>query len=50
MKRNNHTGINSKENLWGWAFVAFGTFLIGLFVFYPMVQAFINVITIRKRK
>lgn len=41
MKRKVSTGINSKENLWGWAFVALGTFLIGLFVFYPMVQAFI---------
>ena len=41
MKRKNHTGMNSKENLWGWIFVALGTFLLGLFVFYPMVQSLI---------
>ena len=41
MKRKNHTGMNSKENLWGWIFVSLGTFLLGLFVFYPMVQSLI---------
>ncbi len=41
MKRKSGTGINSKENFWGWAFASIGTFLIGLFVFYPMVQSFI---------
>ena len=39
MKRKVSAGINSKENLWGWIFIALGTFLIGLFVFYPMVQS-----------
>ena len=41
MKRKNHVGMNSKENLWGWIFVSLGTFLLGLFVFYPMVQSLI---------
>lgn len=41
MKRKNHTGMNSKENLWGWGFASLGIFLIGLFVFYPMVQSLI---------
>lgn len=41
MKRKNHTGMNSKENLWGWIFVSLATFLLGLFVFYPMVQSLI---------
>ena len=41
MKRNNGTGINSKENFWGWSFVSISTLLIGLLVFYPMVQSFI---------
>jgi len=41
MKRKNHTGMNSKENFWGWIFVSLGTFLLGLFVFYPMVQSLI---------
>lgn len=41
MKRNNHAGLNSKENMWGWIFIAGGTFLIGLLVFYPMVQSLI---------
>ena len=33
--------MNSKENFWGWIFVSLGTFLIGLFVFYPMIQSLI---------
>lgn len=33
MKRKIGSGINSKENFWGWIYVALGTFLIGLFVF-----------------
>jgi len=41
MKRTSRAGINSKENLWGWIFVSLGTFLIGLFVFYPMIQSLI---------
>jgi len=41
MKRKTGTGINSKENLWGWGFVGLGTIFIGLFVFYPMVQSLI---------
>ncbi|AGF54603.1 lactose/L-arabinose transport system permease protein [Clostridium saccharoperbutylacetonicum] len=41
MKRNNHAGLNSKENMWGWIFISGGTFLIGLLVFYPMVQSLI---------
>ncbi|MDR3595968.1 sugar ABC transporter permease [Clostridium sp.] len=41
MKRKNGAGINSKENFWGWIFVSLGTFLIGLFVFYPMIQSLI---------
>lgn len=41
MKRKNQTGINSKENFWGWSFASIGIFLIGLFVFYPMVQSLI---------
>ena len=41
MKRNNHAGLNSKENMWGWIFIAGGTFLIGLLVFYPMIQSLI---------
>jgi lactose/L-arabinose transport system permease protein len=32
-------GINSRENLWGWTFVSLGTVLIGIFVFYPMIQS-----------
>ena len=39
MKHKKVAGINSKENLWGWIFIALGTFFIGLFVFYPMVQS-----------
>lgn len=39
MKLKSGVGINSRENLWGWIFVGLGTFLIGLFVFYPMVQS-----------
>ena len=42
MKRKSGTGIGSKENLWGWGFVSLGTFFIGLYVFYPMVQSFIT--------
>ena len=42
MKRKSGTGINSKENFWGWFFVSLSTFFIGLFVFYPMVQSFIT--------
>ena len=41
MKRKNHVGMNSKENRWGWSFASLGIFLIGLFVFYPMVQSLI---------
>lgn len=41
MKRKKHTGMNSKENFWGWIFVSLATFLLGLFVFYPMVQSLI---------
>lgn len=37
-----HTGIESKTNRWGWAFVSLSTFFIGLFVFYPTVQSFIT--------
>jgi len=41
MKHKIGTGINSKENFWGWIYVALGTFLIGLFVFFPMIQSLI---------
>ncbi|ALB47439.1 MULTISPECIES: carbohydrate ABC transporter permease [Clostridium] len=41
MKRKIGSGINSKENFWGWIYVALGTFLIGLFVFFPMIQSLI---------
>ncbi|MFL0163453.1 MULTISPECIES: carbohydrate ABC transporter permease [Clostridium] len=41
MKRKIGSGINSKENFWGWVYVALGTFLIGLFVFLPMIQSLI---------
>lgn len=41
MKRKSHTGMNSKENFWGWIFVSLGTVLLGLFVFYPMIQSLI---------
>ncbi|ABR33412.1 carbohydrate ABC transporter permease [Clostridium beijerinckii] len=41
MKRKIGSGINSKENFWGWIYVALGTFLIGLFVFLPMIQSLI---------
>lgn len=33
--------INRKENFWGWSFVSLSTFLIGLLVFYPMIESFI---------
>lgn len=33
--------LERKLGMWGWGFVALGTFLIIMFVFYPMVQAFI---------
>ncbi|WP_315068502.1 sugar ABC transporter permease [uncultured Clostridium sp.] len=41
MKRKNVAGLNSKENLWGWIFISLGIILIGLFVFYPMVESLI---------
>ncbi len=41
MKRKNGAGLNSKENLWGWIFIWLGIILIGLFVFYPMVESLI---------
>ncbi|NRT77109.1 carbohydrate ABC transporter permease [Clostridium beijerinckii] len=41
MKHKIGAGINSKENFWGWIYVALGTFLIGLFVFFPMIQSLI---------
>ncbi|CUU46543.1 carbohydrate ABC transporter permease [Clostridium beijerinckii] len=41
MKRKIGSGINSKENFWGWVYVGLGTFLIGLFVFLPMIQSLI---------
>ncbi|AJG98274.1 lactose ABC transporter permease [Clostridium beijerinckii] len=41
MKQKNVIGISSKGNLWGWIFVSLGTFLLGVFSFYPMVQSFI---------
>lgn len=33
--------LERKLGMWGWGFVALGTFLIVMFVFYPMVQAMI---------
>lgn len=41
MKQKNIAGLNSKENLWGWTFISLGIILIGLFVFYPMVESLI---------
>ncbi len=41
MKRKNVAGLNSKENLWGWIFISLGIILIGLFVFYPMIESLI---------
>lgn len=41
MDYNNKTGMKSKENKWGWNFVSISTLLIIIFVFYPMIQAFI---------
>ncbi|OOM80811.1 sugar ABC transporter permease [Clostridium sp. BL-8] len=41
MKQKNVAGLNSKENLWGWLFVSLGIVLIGLFVFYPMIESLI---------
>jgi lactose/L-arabinose transport system permease protein len=39
MKYKKAASINSKENLWGWIFVSLGTFIIGLFIFFPMIQS-----------
>lgn len=33
--------LERKLGMWGWGFVALGTFLIIMFVFYPMVQALV---------
>lgn len=33
--------LNKSMNRWGWVFVALSTFIIVVFVFYPMIQAFI---------
>jgi len=33
--------LDRRIDMWGWAFIALGTFIIVMFVFYPMVRAFL---------
>lgn len=39
--RKRGTRLNRRIDMWGWAFIALGTFIIVMFVFYPMVRAFL---------
>lgn len=42
MKQKKKLSMSSSENKWGWLFVSLSTIFITIFVFYPMVQAFIT--------
>ncbi len=39
--RKRGTRLDRRIDMWGWAFIALGTFIIVMFVFYPMVRAFL---------